>query len=122
MPRTSITAIALSVLIATIAPAQWVDYPTRGIPKTADGKPDFNALAPKNPDGKPDLSGIWMAEDQKYFMNLANGLAEGAVNPLPWARALQQHREDTLHGEDPLARCLPQGVPRINTNSMYPFK
>jgi len=26
------------------------------------------------------------------------------------------------HGEDPLARCLPHGVPRINTNGLFPFK
>src|SRR5438034_10971466 len=24
--------------------------------------------------------------------------------------------------DDPLARCLPHGVPRINTNGLFPFK
>ena len=39
--------------------AQWPNYPTPGVPKTADGKPNLNAPAPRTPDGKPDLSGIW---------------------------------------------------------------
>jgi len=39
--------------------AQWPAYPTRGIPRTADGKPDLNAPTPRTSDGKPDLSGIW---------------------------------------------------------------
>ncbi len=37
-------------------------------------------------------------------------------------KALQQKYEDNLHGDDPLARCLPHGVPRINTNGLFPFK
>ena len=34
---------------------------------------------------------------------------------LPWAKALQQRRVERAHGDDPLARCLPHGVPRVNT-------
>ena len=39
--------------------AQWAPYPTPGIPRTADGKPNLSAPAPKTADGKPDLTGIW---------------------------------------------------------------
>src|SRR2546430_12960699 len=39
--------------------AQWLEYPTRGVPRTADGKPDLSAPAPRTSDGKPDLSGMW---------------------------------------------------------------
>src|SRR5438034_4269146 len=39
--------------------AQWLDYPTRGVPRTADGKTDLNAPAPHTADGKPDFS--WMS-------------------------------------------------------------
>ena len=38
--------------------AQWLDFRTPGIPRTADGKPNLAAPAPKTLDGKPDLSGI----------------------------------------------------------------
>lgn len=39
--------------------AQWPDYPTAGVPRTADGKPKMDAPAPKTADGKPDFSGVW---------------------------------------------------------------
>jgi hypothetical protein len=42
--------------------AQWVNYPTPGIPKTRDGKPNLSASAPRASDGRPDLSGLWQVE------------------------------------------------------------
>jgi hypothetical protein len=39
--------------------AQWPPYPTTGVPKLADGKPNLDAPAPRMADGRPDLSGIW---------------------------------------------------------------
>src|SRR6476661_9775515 len=49
------------VFLSTLVPlsAQWLSYPTPGIPRTPDGKPNLSAPAPKTADGKPDLSGIW---------------------------------------------------------------
>ena len=111
-----------AMMTSLAASAQWLNYPTAGIPRTPDGKPNLSAPAPKTADGKPDLSGVWMAEDQKYFMNLATGLKPEEIPLQPWAKALQQKREDNVHGDDPLARCLPHGVPRINTNGIFPFK
>jgi len=55
----------LVVLIAFLSPganAQWVNFPTPGTPRTADGKPDLTARTPRALDGKPDLSGVWMHE------------------------------------------------------------
>ncbi len=39
--------------------AQWPSYPTPGVPRTADGKPNLSAPTPRTADGKPDLTGIW---------------------------------------------------------------
>ena len=47
---------------ATYCSAQWMNYPTPGIPRTRDGKPNLSAPAPRASDGKPDLSGLWRAE------------------------------------------------------------
>src|SRR5689334_6006788 len=45
-----------ALMLTTVVSAQWLNYPTPGIPRTADGKPDLSAPAPKTADGKPDLS------------------------------------------------------------------
>src|ERR1700686_1533413 len=70
------------LLSATFVPvsAQWLHYPTPGMPRTPDGKPNLSAPVPKTRDGKPDLSGIWTAPEDKYLRDLANG---GEVPMLP---------------------------------------
>ena len=48
------------MVVAVTAPlaAQWLNHPTPGIPRSADGEPNLSARAPKTPDGRPDLSGL----------------------------------------------------------------
>ena len=41
--------------------AQWLKYPTDGVPRTRDGKPNLTAPTPRTRDGKPDLSGLWLS-------------------------------------------------------------
>ena len=120
--RSLLALIYAATAMAIPASAQWVNYPAAGTPRGPGGKPDLSAPAPRTPDGKPDLSGVWQAESQEFFMNLASGLTPEQFSMQPWASALQQQRVERDHGEDPLARCLPHGVPRINTNGLFPFK
>src|SRR5436190_2510398 len=49
-------------LTCTTAPgaAQWLKYPTAGVPRKPDRKVDLFAPAPRTTGGKPDLSGIWL--------------------------------------------------------------
>src|SRR5436309_13863149 len=47
-------------ICAVSASAQWSDYPTPGIPRTAGGKHNLTAPVPKAADGHPDLSGLWL--------------------------------------------------------------
>lgn len=97
-------------LIALCAPisAQWLKYPTPGLPRTADGKPNMAAPAPKMPDGKPDFSGIWVTADGKYLPNLA---LDGVDVPFqPWALALYKERQANHGMGRPSERCLTHGV------------
>jgi hypothetical protein len=55
----NVFAIAIAVLMLSAPlPAQWMNLPTPGIPRTATGKPNLTAPAPHTADGKPDLSGL----------------------------------------------------------------
>ena len=56
---TKILIVILVAMISTPAAAQWLNHPTPGMPRTADGKPNLAAPAPRTPDGRPDLSGLW---------------------------------------------------------------
>ena len=119
--RTFLTILALAFAAAS-AQGQWLNYPTPGIPRTADGKPDLSAPAPKAAGGKPDLSGIWVAANNEQFMDILAGQKSPEVPYQPWAKALTEQRERDQHKDDPLALCLPPGVPRVNTNVFHPFK
>jgi hypothetical protein len=103
---------AMTVLAAPVS-AQWLHYPTPGIPRTPDGKPNLSAPAPKTADGKPDLSGIWTSPDTKYFFDLT---ADGVAAPmLPWAEKLYKDRVANLQKGHPSERCLGHGVTDFDT-------
>ncbi len=94
--------------------AQWLNYPTPGMPRTKNGKPNLSAPAPRTRDGKPDLGGLWGMNSIAYA-NIATELKPGDTQP--WADALFMERAANLSRDDPAAaQCLPQG-PRAN---LYP--
>ena len=113
----------MAIALASSVSAQWFNYPTAGLPRTRDGKPDLTAPTPKTADGKPDLSGIWIpTAGISHFLDLATDLKPGEVPYQPWAKALAEKREDRVHKDDPLAQCMPPGVPRVDTHGDHPYK
>jgi hypothetical protein len=118
--------LAILVLCAALsASAQWIDFRAPGIPRSASGKADLSAPVPRADDGKPDLSGIW-STDPEYFFDLAKDLTPEDIGMMPWAVALQKQHESNDHQGDPLAHCMPPGVPRIDTSNngeaLHPMK
>jgi hypothetical protein len=92
-------------LLTTAAlPAQWLKYPTPGIPRTSDGKPNLAAHTPKTADGKPDLSGTWTTT------TTAGGISQLKPSDIkPWALKVSKEREETLGRDNPEVHCLPTG-------------
>ena len=115
------SALLLLILCSTAA-AQWPPLPSKGIPRTSDGKPDLTAPAPRKADGKPDLAGIWGTASAKYLVNIAADFKPGELPIQPWAEALTKERMTGIHAaEESNANCEPPGVPRID-NTPNPFK
>jgi len=97
--------------------AQWLNLPTPGIPRTADGKPNLTAAAPRMPDGKPDLSGMWRPEVNPYRFDVIQDLKDESIFR-PAAEAIFLKRVTDFRRDDPVTNCLPGG-PSDMLNTMY---
>jgi hypothetical protein len=121
-------AIIVAALAAPLS-AQWLNYPTPGVPKAANGKPNLSAPAPRTADGKPDLSGLWISDRGRlpgpcptcngqelgtsdHWFEFGMGLA-GGLPYQPWAAAAKKQRMEQEGKDDPTSYCLPLGVPRL---------
>jgi hypothetical protein len=120
-----------------VASAQWLNYPTPGLPRLPNGKPDLAAKAPRTRDGKPDLSGVWHVQSEsleekkrlfgpgvgvvsvpgmepdtisKYGINILLDFKPGDIVMTPAAQAIfDQRRKDD--SDLPTTRCMPMGTP-----------
>jgi hypothetical protein len=136
--RSDFAVLLATALCVAGVHAQWLNYPTPGLPRTPDGKPILTAPAPKTADGRPDLSGVWHVQPtglaemkrlfgddvdrvqvpgmeidtvSKYGINVFADLAPGQE---PIRREVAEEiarRNQSSSGLDTLSRCLPAGVP-----------
>jgi hypothetical protein len=120
--------IAIAMTGASLCPdpvsAQWLKYPTAGVPKAADGKPNLTAPTPRTSSGTPDLSGIWLTDSNcrsqdpevltcgpelpmgREGINMGVNLS-GGLPYQPWLAALVKKRTAEDAKDDPHVRCLP---------------
>jgi hypothetical protein len=140
-----VLSIALLAAAPTLLLAQWPNYPSAGVPKTPEGKPDLTGPTPRTADGKPDLSGVWqytrspstpapapppapagtsgqgtpeiipLAVRQSQFWNLGASFKDGLPFQ-PWAADLHRQRVADNSKENPDAHCLPLGVMQLHTH------
>ena len=117
--------------LATPALAQWINYPTAGVPRLPDGKPNLAAPAPRTAEGHPDLSGIWGWEDNRpcppdgcpdqkvgqEFINIGWSV-KGGLPFQTWAAQLAKERLAANSKDDPQSHCLPRGALRIHTDGL----
>jgi hypothetical protein len=122
-----------AVLLATGVSAQWMNYPTPGVPRGADGKPNLAASAPRTADGKPDLSGLWepgsggslapvagATSTDPQFRDIALNV-KGGLPFQPWAAELVKARRADENKDDPDGHCQPLGLVKMHLHP-YPRK
>jgi hypothetical protein len=135
-------SVVLAILYVPFAAdrlgAQWLNNPTPGVPRKADGKVDMTAPAPRMANGKPDLSGVWMTAepnrgngrgaqppakvpdepgDQKNItasrqMKDIGVDLPGGLPYQPWLIPIVKERTANEALDDPHIRCLPDNFLR----------
>ena len=119
--KTIRSIVVVVFAMTTVASAQWLKYPTAGIPRAPDGKPDLSAPTPRHPNGKPVIAGLWRPAPG-IVGDMTRGIKSGEVVPFqPWAETLFKQRRANDSRDDPTARCVVGGVPRSDFVG-YPFK
>src|ERR1700724_1390962 len=88
-------------------PAQWLNQPTPGIPRTNDGKPNLSAAAPTASGCQPDLSGLWrLGVEIGVGANITGDLPPADIQP--WVAALARRRLEDFGKDDPeITGCRP---------------
>ncbi len=110
-------SMALAVLFAAPTAAQWPDYPTPGVPRLLDGKPNVTATTPRKRRrqaeslrnlarrGRQSLQRVCVQRDARP--RTRRGSAVGS-------RGASRTGSAILGMDAPMARCLAPGLPSLN--------
>jgi hypothetical protein len=125
----AVALVCLGTIFAAVPlTAQWINYPTAGVPRKADGTVDMSAATPKLADGKPDFSGVWTSDEvdprkpgvppnphdvttSRRMINLGVDL-QGGLPYQPWLAAIVKERKANNAIDDPHVRCFPDNFLR----------
>ena len=135
MPIRAALRVAMVPLVLAAASgvgaAQWLTYPTPGIPRLPNGAPNLKAPTPRTPEGKPDFSGMWFAnvpsrdfckekdciQEERMAreqINLGIKLKDG-LPYTEWSKEQMKTRRANGGREDPHSYCMPPNFPRAWT-------
>jgi hypothetical protein len=121
----------LAALLCLPLNAQWLNYPTPGLPRMANGKLNAAAPVPRTADGKPDFSGLWESArrgaaqpgapgGQAIGADIAIGgsgdlgrFVKGGLPYSPWGAELLKARHANEDKDDPDGYCQPLGLVRM---------
>jgi hypothetical protein len=97
-----LTVLLFLLVVSSPLSAQWFDFQTPGIPRTADGRVDLEAAIPRDTEGHPDFSGHWIPTD-------ARGSLFDQTKIQDWALQVMADEESDFYRNDPRFHCLPSG-------------
>ena len=100
--RSCLLVLLLLPLASPALQAQWFDWTSPVIPRTADGAPDRAAPAPRWADGRIDVSGVWLPTDTR-------GSLFDSSKIQAWALEKMVEAEQSFYTNDPRFHCLPSG-------------
>ena len=146
MPNRQLWIVIAVAAGSVCVQAQWLNHPDPATPRGKDGKPNLQARAPRAANGRPDLSGVWVAEAapleerlkifpdsdngtpslgeppaSRHFANVLADFKPDEITMKPWAEELFKQRFATNGKDVPSAKCLPLGVPLMDT-ALFPHK
>jgi hypothetical protein len=127
----AVVLATLTILQTSPARGQWLKYPTPGVPRLPDGRPNLSAPAPRTADGTIDLSGLWEPDPSggtpssfsavvtlpAEFENVAARL-KGGLPYRPWALELRNTRQANNGKDNPDGLCLPLRILQLHS---HPF-
>lgn len=138
MKRFTGLLFVLLALLPASTQAQWLHYPTPGIPRTRDGGANLKAAAPRAANGRPDLSGLWQIQPtpideitrmfgpsvdklsvpgddihsfSKYVFSIFADLKPEDAPTRPETAKITEAHLASFGRENPTTRCLFGGVP-----------
>jgi hypothetical protein len=101
----TIATVALTIALAA-APAQT-------LPRTADGKPDFQGIWQASGTAAADLQDHAARFNMPAGRSVVTNLTSAAIPYQPWAAAKKAENFQNREKADPLGKCYIPGVPRV---------